>query len=189
MEDIVKFLIKKEYKNLESIMHYNLSNDDWGNLTHTLFFMHLNNYIDDKQIFCFFYLVQNKINFKKFTYLTLNKLNNKSKRIHKFLKNKMEIILIDDGVSEIILKFKFSNKYKYKSLNKDNFYKYVHGEFNNLISSHIDKRFIDFIQTYYEVEINKIYKTDNSSIVSQYSDSPVNIDNSELLLKNLKIII
>ncbi len=70
MDDIIKFVFCKDYKNLKSILDgnnndkYKIEKKDIINLIHFLIYIHKKNYIDDDLIFFIIYLILHLFSFK-----------------------------------------------------------------------------------------------------------------------------
>jgi hypothetical protein len=139
MNNVIKFIIQQKYKKLEEVISDNEFDDaDYQKLSYLFTHMYLNNYINGDQLFCFFYLCQQYIEFR--TFVNIRAYTNNT--LYKFLKNKKEMILVDVSIDKIIIQLKSNSKDIFKSLNKINF----HNKFNvfiKLMNSHIDYKFCD----------------------------------------------
>ncbi len=148
----MKTVIKKDYNKLESLLKLDrYIADDYANLLHVLFYMHINGYIDDDQIFSVCYLVvSRKIKFRNIAHL-VDKINdldvNRSSKIHYFLKIKRDLLLIDDGINDILNKLKdTSGNKKFDRLNNHNFHDYACSELSKLVNSFTDTSFLNYVQ-------------------------------------------
>ncbi len=145
MEDIIKSLVKKEYSNLGTIiLNEQIENNDLLNLAYVFYRMHIMKYLNDSQIFIFFYLIKDRlIDVGDFE---TDVLDPSSKYTSKFLQIKKDLWKTNCGIDEVISKLNNSdgNK-KFSGLTRDTFYKYITGELNELVRSFAHNRFTNLL--------------------------------------------
>ena len=151
MEDILRFIIKKDYKNLESSIK-NLEvvgDDEYNKMTHIFLFMYIHQHIDNEQLFCYLYLIEekvsiyNKLNFVNNTLLILK--NKKCQIAYEYYIIKKNIMMTTFGINEIIKKINDIRGHKFGELTESSFHKFIFGQLTELCSSYADCRFIDLI--------------------------------------------
>jgi hypothetical protein len=146
MDDIIKSIIKKDYKSLEPIIAKPDLDVDYTVILHLFFYMYINNYINDDQAFIIFYLIIDKrISVKDVIYLykfiPKSMINGK---LFNFLKVKKDLICINMGVNEVINRLKGSDGLKkFDDLTIGSFYDRINNDLVKVISSFIDVSFIE----------------------------------------------
>lgn len=168
MDTIIKCLIKRDYKSIESVLN-NFDPNECISILHVFFYMHINNYIDDDQGFIIFYLIIEKYKYVSIIdvlYLNESKrLNRIDNKLFDFLKIKKDRLCINDGINEVVNKLKNSTGVKkFNDLNINNFYDTVNGEFIRLILSFTDITFVEYTPTTAANRQQWIYIQENEMI-------------------------
>lgn len=146
MDDIVKSIIKKDYKSVESIIAKSDLNGYHLTILHLFFYMYTNSYINDDQAFVIFYLLVDK-HLPAADVMYIYRLIPKrlvNSKLWNFLKIKKDRACINVGITEVISRLKGSiGIKKFDDLTVGNFHDTVNGEFVRLIISFTDVSFIE----------------------------------------------